>query len=239
LKGRTVPQESSTTVDIVLVHGLFIGSWAWEPVQKLLHDEFAVYAPELPFQTLKGDAAVVREQVSASVADGHSVLLMGHSYGGMVVSEAGHEATELAFIAALAPDPGQTTAQIAEGCVSDICNEAMVPAADGESLSLAGPTAVDAWYHLCSPERTAFGMAHHRSAPTSIFNEPVEDPAWLHKPSSYIVCGKDRSVALDYQRSRGALMKRTETVVADHSPFFSATEDLANVIASIARSMSH
>jgi pimeloyl-ACP methyl ester carboxylesterase len=234
-----VPHETSKAVDIVLVHGLFIGSWAWEPVQELLHDEFAVYAPELPFQTLKGDAAVVRERVSASVADGHSVLLMGHSYGGMVISEAGHDATELAFISALAPDPGQTTAEIAEGCVSDICNEAMVPAADGETLSLAGPTAVDAWYHLCSPERTAFGMAHHRSAPVSIFNEPVEDPAWLQKPSSYIVCGEDRSVALDYQRSRGAMMKRTETVVADHSPFFSATTELAAVIASIARSMSH
>jgi pimeloyl-ACP methyl ester carboxylesterase len=228
--------QSAPAADIVLVHGLFIGPWAWQPVIDCLEPDFTVYAPELPFVSLQGDAQVVRQQVAACRQAGRSVLLLGHSYGGMVISEAGEEATEMAFLGALAPDPGQTTAGISEECVSALCNQATVTSDDGKTVTLDGPTTVAAFYHLCTSEQAAYGMARHRPAPASIFLDPSRSPAWLRKPSTYIVTSEDRSVDPNYQRSRGSLMKATKTVTADHSAFFSAPNELAEVIAAIARS---
>lgn len=66
-------------VDIILVHGLFIGAWAWRQVSELLPNECGIHCPELPFTSLEDDASGVRALVSASTEAGRAVLLVGHS----------------------------------------------------------------------------------------------------------------------------------------------------------------
>lgn len=223
-------------VDIILVHGLFIGPWAWDRVREHLPDEFTVHTPELPFQSLASDAALVRGQVASSVAAGRAILLIGHSYGGMVISEAGHDATHLAYLAALAPEPGQTTADVAAGCVTDLCNAAMIPSDDGQTISIDPEQAPAAWYHLSSSEDAAASIARHRSAQASIFGEAVARPAWLERPSTYIQCTEDRAVDPGYQSSMSRRMVTSASVSGDHSAFVSVPSKVAAVIEMLARS---
>lgn len=227
---------SEKHVDIILVHGLFIGSWAWDRVRAELPGDFTVIAPELPFESLASDAAIVRGLVSASIGAGHAVLLIGHSYGGMVISEAGHDATHLAYLGALAPDPGQATADVAALCVTDLCNAAMIASGDGTTIHLDPDKATEVWYHLASPEDAAAATARHRSAPGAIFAETVERPAWLERPSTYIMCTEDRAVDPAYQSAIGRRMVTSASVPGDHSAFLSVPSKLAAVIEMLARS---
>lgn len=229
--------RAGQVVDIILVHGLFIGAWAWQRVRERLSHEFTVHAPELPFRSLETDADLVRQLVSASTRSGRRVLLVGHSYGGMVISRAGHDASHLCFLGALAPEPGQTTADVAGACVSAMCQTAMVPSPDGTTISLDPAGSIEAWYHLCSAPDIDFAVARHRPAPAAIFAEAVTNPAWLERPSTYIVCAEDRAVDPAYQRGCGQRMGSMATVPADHSAFLSATDALCAVIAERARSL--
>ncbi|GLK46043.1 MULTISPECIES: alpha/beta hydrolase [Novosphingobium] len=224
-------------VEIVLVHGLFIGPWAWTRVREILSSRFTVHAPQLPFASLETDAALVRELVASLNSQGRTILLVGHSYGGMVISQAGHDAAHLCYLGALLPEPGQTAADVSGICVSATCAEAMVSSDDGKWISLDSEKSVAALYHLCLPTDVAFASARHRPAPAAIFAETVQRPAWLDRPATYIVCDGDQAVAPAYQRACGQRLGSMLNVSGDHSAFFSADMEVATAIAGLASAL--
>lgn len=224
-------------VEIVLVHGLFIGPWAWIRVKEMLSSQFTVHTPQLPFASLETDAALVRELVSSLNTEGRTVVLVGHSYGGMVISQGGHDAGHLCYLGALLPEPGQTAADVSAICFSETCAEAIVPSDDGKWISLDSEKSVAGLYHLCSPTDFAFASARHRPAPAAIFAETVQQPAWLDRPATYIVCDGDQAVAPTYQRACGQRLGSTLNVPGDHSAFFSADVEVAAAIAGLASAL--
>jgi len=224
-------------VDIILVHGLFIGPWAWTRVAAALAQRYTVHTPELPFVSLEQDATVVRDLVAALNAEHRTVLLVGHSYGGMVISAAGHEADQLCFLAALVPEPGQTAGDVSSRCVSEICARAMVLSPDGSTIGLAAGSSVAGLYHLCSAEDVAFARDRHRPAPASIFAETVDRPAWKQRPATYIVCSEDQALDPGYQLECGRRFGSYTTVAGDHSAFFSADDQLVQAIVRVAQAM--
>ncbi|MEU7818020.1 alpha/beta hydrolase [Pseudonocardia sp. NPDC049154] len=159
-------------------------------------------SPELPFTSLLDDARVVRDVVASRKALGRRVVLVGHGYGGTVISEGGADADALVFLAATVPAHGETTTAAAEVSGSPLRDQPMIRV--GEStIALAGPRAavVGAFYNLAPPDGVDFFWAGLRAVPLSLFDEPTgASPAWQTVPSTYIVCEADNALPVDCQR---------------------------------------
>jgi pimeloyl-ACP methyl ester carboxylesterase len=222
--------------DVVLVHGAWSGAWCWEPVVKRLAAQaITATAVDLEMCTVSGDAEVVREAVASARYDGaERVLLLGHSYGGLVISAGGHEADHLIYLAAMVPAPGETMldasvteqpTELAKGIVFDEKGTYM-PTFEGSR---------DGMYQLCPPGVAEAAFERLRPVHIAVINEPIEDPAWKTVPSTYVVCAHDQSLAPERQRERAQWLQEQVVLDSDHSPFYSAPDDLAAVIAERAK----
>jgi pimeloyl-ACP methyl ester carboxylesterase len=138
--------------DAILVHGKFHGPWCWDPVITKLDPAIQVYAPELPSQSLSDDAALVRQIINKCRQDGRRVVVVGHSYAGMVILAAGSDACHLVYLAALVPDPGQTNAQASAESTTEIREGTIVVDDGGRTVSLRGPRVADVFYNRCTKE---------------------------------------------------------------------------------------
>ncbi len=223
------------STDVVLVHGKFSGPWCWDPIRPTLETQFQVVTPELPFTSLADDAALVADVVAASRSAGNQVLLLAHSYAGMVISAGGSVATQLVYLAALVPQPGQTNTQASVEAATSMREGVIVMSPDGSGQRKDGPNVEQAFYNL-SPA-AAVEDARRRSRPYLYpkGDEPVERPAWLTVPSMYVVCDCDNAVNTDYQRRWADRFGVSRVIHADHSPFLSAPAELAQVIAEAAQ----
>jgi hypothetical protein len=219
------------SVEVILVHGKFHGPWCWDLVRDSLAAHCHIDAPCLPFTSLRDDAALIRDRVAASKARGRRVILAGHSYAGMVISAGGGEADHLVYVAALAPLAGRTNAQESAESATPVRSRA-ISVANG-AARLDGPSAQDAFYHLCSDGQFAYANARLRECSVEVEDEPVASPAWLNRPATYVICSEDRAVAPAYQRARAALMTDSRVVRADHSVFYSAPGELTAALLGI------
>ncbi len=217
---------------LVLVHGAFHGAWCFDPLVAVLRRRgFVCTTPELPLTSLAADVAAVTRALDG--IDGR-VVLLGHSYGGAVVTAAGvHPAVErLVLLAALAPDEGESP----NGGPLEI---------DGAFLtalrpSAAGPLEVDPeragalFYPDADPRAAAAAVARLRPGNTGISGERVERAAWRLRPTDYVVCAGDPIILPSAQR---ALAARTGAAVheipGDHSPFLARPEALAELLLQI------
>jgi pimeloyl-ACP methyl ester carboxylesterase len=224
--------RTETETEIVLVHGKFHGAWCWDPIRAALEAQYAVATPELPFTSLADDVAVVRTAVESASRRARRVVLVGHSYAGVVISLAGHAASHLVFLAALAPLEGRTNADESEAAATPTRSGTITESNGLHSLN--GPGVRDAFYHLCTDEQFAEATVRLRACSAAVEDEAVEHPAWRSVASTYVVCTEDHAVAPAYQRARAALMSRSYELRADHSPFFSAPDDLTRTLLEIA-----
>ena len=230
---------------MVLVHGAWHGAWCWERVVDGLKavgvDAVAVDLPghgddPEPFTDLHGDAARVR-----SVLDdvGRPVVLLGHSYGGAVVTEAGDHpgVRHLVFLAALAVDSG-------ESCASAATGDWVAPPTDDGRLDLSGglhigpdgtatleaSVATACLYNKCDPEAIAWALERLGPQPLITLQQEPNRVAWRSVPSTYVVCLHDQAVAPGLQR---VLARRCTTIVewpTDHSPFLSDPQLLVDLL---------
>lgn len=215
-------------VEFILVHGKFHGPWCWDPVRERLESVGSVAAPTLPLESLAGDASVVRDQVMAARRRGRRVVLVGHSYAGMVISSAGHEADQLVYVAALTPLPGRTNREESNDASTPVREEAIT--VSGTTVALDGPGVRDAFYHLSSDRQFAQVKALLRPCSIDVQDEPVHRPAWQSTPSAYVVCTEDRAVAPTYQYQRASRLQRWCAIRADHSPFYSLPDELERAL---------
>jgi pimeloyl-ACP methyl ester carboxylesterase len=215
---------------IVLVHGGFVDGSGWQGVYNLLKaDGYQVRIVQNPTLTLEGDVAAAKLIIDAQ--DG-PVVLVGHSYGGAVITEAGTElnVAALVYIAAFAPDKGESvSALIADPAPGDPIPPILPPREgflflDRENFATSFAADVDA-------ELAAFMADAQVPSGVVALGTPVTDPAWRRKPSWYLVTTEDRMIPPHAQRAMSERAGATVAeVAASHSVFLSQPEAVAALI---------
>lgn len=232
------PMASSGTtanVGVVLVHGACHGAWCWEDVVGPLQAAgLTVHAVDLPLTSLPADADTVRSAVREMKDAGLSVLLAGHSYGGVVITAGGHDADALMYCAAVMPDSRQTTGEASTTLTTAELSAALVVDGEGRTFSMDPDLVVAAFYGRCSPAQTEAAVRRLRPMHLACFGEPIPEASWRTVPASYVVCDEDRAVAPAYQRERAEMLGDYVTLQSDHSLFYSATDALVERIVAVA-----
>lgn len=214
---------------VLFVHGSFFAGWTWMPViERLARMGIDSHAPDLAFTSLADDVKFVQDKV-AELSSSGAVTVVSHSYTGITASLAGHGASHLVFVAARMPAIGESQAEISPKWGNPDFRSCLLFGQDGE-LAL-GDNADEFLFHRSPAPLARLAMSGRRSMRSEIPVEPLDNPAWLTVPSSYVVCTDDRAVMLDQQRMRASWAKHSIEIDCDHSPFFSAPDELADFIA--------
>jgi pimeloyl-ACP methyl ester carboxylesterase len=217
---------SGSPVTIVLVHGACHGAWCWEDVVGPLEERgWNVDAVELPLTTLTEDADVVRDAVRRA-KETSRVLLAAHSYGGTVISEGGHEADALVFLAGSLPGPGESAGDMFPAQQTPWLDGVVHVSEDGLAISIDPVDGAAAFFNGVPEDKAAAALARLRPMQMAVFGPAVERPAWMDLPSSYVICSEDRAVAPSYQYERAARLPEHVVFDTGHALFFSATDEL-------------
>jgi len=221
---------------VVLIHGAWHGAWCWDPVvDRLSGLAGPVVAVELPLTGYADDVAAARAAVLAA-AEAGPVVLVGHSYGGSVITAAGTgaEVAHLVYVAAFAPDEGETMHDAATGFPATPLADALV-ADDHGRVSVDPGAAVEAFYLDCERDDAMAAVARLRPMAASTFGTPTPAAAWRDHPCTYLLCEHDNAIHPDLQAHFAA---RTDSTVvrlaASHSPFLSQPGKVAAVLTGLA-----
>jgi pimeloyl-ACP methyl ester carboxylesterase len=220
----------------VLVHGLWHGAWVWEQVQERLTDAgIASVAVQLPLISLRIDEAAARETLRGF--DG-PVVLVGHSYGGAVITGAGPfpSITHLVYLAAFQLDEGES--------VSRTLPHLDVPATrlgealrfDDDLVHLDPQLAAELMYNGVPAQVTADAVARLRPVHRSVFSGTPGMVAWRTIESTYVVCTDDLTVHPDLQRAMANRATRRIEWDCGHSPAAARPDQVAELIIAAARS---
>jgi pimeloyl-ACP methyl ester carboxylesterase len=214
---------------VLFVHGSFLPSLTWIPViERLAQHGQDAHTIDLPFTSLADDVAALQKKIAELRTSHGAVTVVGHSYTGITVAAAAHAAQHLVFVAARMPAVGESQAGISPQWGNPEFRSCLNISADGE-LSLT-EDASRFLFHRSPASLARLAMQHRRTMRSEIPVEPMENPAWLSVPSSYIVCTDDQAVQLDQQRMRAGWAKHSVEIDTDHSPFFSAPQTTADFI---------
>ncbi len=216
----------SNKPDIVLVHGFWGGAAHWAKVILELDRRGydSLHAVENPLTSIPDDAE--RTQTMLKQIDG-PVLLAGHSYGGAVITAAGDlpNVVGLVYVAAFAPDAGESLAQIGEQRAA-VAVENVAPDSDGYVWIKRDKFHESFCQDL--PADEALVMAVTQKAPVgSTFGEAFSAPAWKNKPTWYQVSTDDRMIHPDTERQMAARMNPQRTIELDASHASLASEPAA------------
>lgn len=221
---------TGTTTSVVLVHGAWHGSWCWDHVVRGLAERgIRSDAVELPFTGFDADVEEVRSAVG-SHEEGGPVVLVGHSYGGLVISEAGHVASHLVYVAALLPAAGERALDMMPTWMTSELLAALE--FDDDGTLRVGPGARECFYHLSPPEMAETALGRLRPFP-AVGRTVFEDPSWRHVPSTYVVSAFDRALHSAVQRDRASWVSASLELPADHSPFYSTPGRLVEALAAL------
>jgi pimeloyl-ACP methyl ester carboxylesterase len=214
----------------VLVHGGFVDGSGWQGVYDLLTaDGYRVSVVQNPTLSLEGDAIATRMILDRQ--EGASILV-GHSYGGAVISEAGtHERVgALVYIAAFAPDAGESVNTLIAGFPADGPQPPILPPVDG-FLFLDREKFHASFAGDLSAEQAAFMADSHVPWGVEALGGTISDAAWRSKPSWYLVTTKDLMIPPDAQRTMsGRIGANVVEADASHSVYVSQPAAVADLI---------
>ena len=227
-----MPADPSGAATVLLVHGAYHGAWCWDPVRARL-TELGVpsLAPELPLTGYAADVAAVR--AAAERAGRGPLVVVAHSYSGIVVADAAHRADRLVFVAARMPLPGESQTELSPRWHVPGLGDST--AVDEAGWARVGPAAREVFYADCPPGLADEAMSRLRPMRSAVPARPLDEPAWLTAPTAYVVCRRDRVVRVDRQRERAALVDEHHELDCGHSPFLAVPGDLARLLAEQAR----
>lgn len=227
-------KSQQTARSIVLVHGGFVDGSGWEPVYRRLRKEgFQVRIVQNPTTSLADDVAATRRVIAAQ--DG-PVILVGHSYGGVVITEAGTDprVAGLVYIAAFAPDSGESVGSLIKDPVPGAPVPPILPPSDGFLLLDRARFAASFAGDL-DPERAAFLADSQVPWGLDALNGAVTVPAWKSKRSWYLVAKDDRMIPPPAQRfMAGRAGAEISEVAGSHAVYESQAEAVARLIAQAA-----
>src|SRR6202165_989907 len=229
---NTMAQTKSTAVvkNIVLVHGGLVDGSGWKDVYKILKkDGYTVSIVQEPTISLPDDVAVTKR-----VIDGQNgpVILVGHSYGGVVITEAGNDpkVAGLVYVAAFAPDKGESVSSLIKNPPPGAPAPPILPPVDGYLLldkakfpaSFAGDV---------SPEKAAFMADSQVPWGVNALGGTISEPAWRTKPSWYLLTTDDKMIPAAAQRLMAKRAGATVVEVkASHAVFVSEPQAVASLI---------
>jgi len=220
-------QASAT---IVLVHGGFVDGAGWEGVYNLLKkDGFDVSIVQNPTTSLADDVAATRQVIAQAKGP---VVLVGHSYGGVVITEAGNDpkVSKLVYITAFAPDKGESVSSLIANPPPGAPVPPILPPQDG-FLFLDKAKFAEAFAADVEPGKAAFMADSQVPWGVAALEGAVTDPAWNKKPSWYLVATEDKMIpppAQEFMAERaGATVEATE---GSHAVYVSKPEVVAELI---------
>lgn len=203
---------------IVLVHGMGGSDFDWSAVAPLLESAgFGVSVADNPSQSLDDDIAAVRALIDAADDD---VLLVGHSYGGAVITNAGrHDRVRgVVYIAAFAPDEGETVNGIVTRYEPAEVARFMTRGPDGEWIGVESDEARLALSWDVPEDVMQARSTRRRASADAIFTQPTGVPAWASKPAWYMIATLDKHLRPEAQRDMAARADATiEEVATSHS----------------------
>jgi pimeloyl-ACP methyl ester carboxylesterase len=216
--------------NVILVHGAWANGSSWSKVIPLLLARgLRLTAVQLPLTSLKDDVATVKRALA--LEDGPTVLV-GHSYGGVVITEAGNnpKVSALVYIAAFAPDAGQSVGSLGASAEPAPMGAEVRPDTQGFLKLTEGGVKNDFAQDLSPTEKDVLFAAQ---APTAAgaFGENVSAAAWKTKPSWYLVANKDRAIQPSLERAMAKIIKaKTIEVAASHVAMLAQPQETANLI---------
>lgn len=214
---------------VVLVHGFWAdGSCYSEILPTLLAEGYEVIAVQNPLTSLAEDVAATKRALSR--IEGQCILV-GHSWGGFVITEAGNDerVSGLVYIAALAPDAGETAVDILSKYEAAPASQ-YFQVQDG-FIWLAKEGVQKAFADDLSAEQTALLYATQVAPSTSLLEATVDSPAWKNKPSWFIISSSDKTVPPDLQRDAAKRMGATTIVLeSSHVAMISHAKEVLDVI---------
>ena len=225
-------QANTSTIvkNIVLVHGGFVDGSGWAGVYKALKkDGYTVAIVQIPTISLTEDVAVTKRAIAAQNGP---VILVGHSYGGVVITEAGNDprVAGLVYISAFAPDKGESVSSLIKDPPPGAPVPPILPPEDGylflDKTKFSAAFAADV-----SPDAASFMADSQVPWGVEALSGAINQPAWRTKPSWYLVSTEDRMIPPDAQR---AMSKRAGSTVVEvkgsHATYVSHSETVAHFI---------
>jgi pimeloyl-ACP methyl ester carboxylesterase len=222
--------SQSGVKNVVLVHGGFVDGSGWAGVYKMLKkDGYSVSIVQNPTLSLGDDVAVARRTIATQ--DG-PVVLVGHSYGGAVITEAGNDpkVAALVYIAAFAPDAGESVASLIKDPKPGDPVPPILPPQDGflflDKTKFAASFAGDV-----TSDVAAFMADSQVPWGVEALSGTISQPAWKSKPSWYLISTEDKMIPPDAQR---VMSKRAGSTVVEvkgsHSVYVSQPQAVASII---------
>jgi pimeloyl-ACP methyl ester carboxylesterase len=227
--------SNDKATSIVLVHGAFVDGSGWKAVYELLSQEgYEVLVVQHTTSSLEGDTAAAASVIDAAK---FPVVLVGHSYGGMVISEAGTspKVKSLVYVAAYAPETGESVAKLAQLPAQPGESRApLLPERDGHRL--VDPAKFPAAFAADVPlSTTSFMAASQLPWGLAAVQAEVGEVAWKVKPTSYLVTTQDRMIPPSVQRMMAKRSgARTIEVDSSHAVMLSRPREVAAFIESAA-----
>ena len=239
---------------ILLVHGAWHGAWCWAALQAELDrrgiPSYAVDLPGhglslLPLGDLHGDAAHVAAalDVVAATNETDEVLLVGHSYGGAVITHACGPAhavagrvAHLVYLTAFALDDGESVRGFGRSRPRrELALDKAVIAGDDGTSRIDPDAAPAAFYGSCPPAAVSAAVARLGPQPVAAFQQPVAGSPRASIASTFVRCTLDEAIAIERQDELAARCARVVTLECDHSPFLAMPTAVADVLEPLAR----
>jgi pimeloyl-ACP methyl ester carboxylesterase len=221
---------------IVLVHGGFVDGSGWAGVYNILKKKgFNVSIVQNATKTLADDVAVTKSAIDSLESD---VVLVGHSYGGAVITEAGThpKVSGLVYVTAFAPDKGESVASLIANPPPGAPVPPILPPKDGylflDPTKFAASFAADV-----EPELASFMADSQVPWGVEALSGAISEPAWKTKPSHYLVAMDDKMIPPPAQRSMaGRIKAKVIEVPGSHSVYVSKPAEVAEIIEKAAAS---
>jgi len=222
--------DTGVQPSVVIVHGAFADGSDWAKVIPLLQAKgVKVTAIQNPLTSLADDVATARRAIETQPG---KVVLVGHSWGGTVITEAGNhdKVGSLVYVAAFAPEAGKSTAETGEGYPAAPGGKRFVADKEG-FLSLPDAAVREDFAQDVPAAQAAVMAATQGPIQAKAFSDKVTTVAWKAKPSWFIVSSRDRMIDPGLQRAMAKKIgARTTELQASHVPQQSRPADVAKVI---------
>jgi pimeloyl-ACP methyl ester carboxylesterase len=199
---------STQNLSVVLVHGGFVDGSGWQGVhQRLVRDGFEVIVAQNPTISLEDDVAVTKRAIAKAK---YPVVLVGHSYGGVVITEAGNDpkVKSLAYIAAFAPDAGESVETLIANPAPGAPVPPILPPVDGY-LALDHDQFAASFAADVDPTTARFMADSQVPWGVAALAGKVSVPAWQSKPSTYLVATDDHMIPPPAQQAMAGRAKAT------------------------------
>lgn len=215
---------------VVLVHGAFVDASGWREVHdRLTNNGYEVLVVQNPTITLEGDVTITQQAIAKAK---HPVILVGHSYGGSVITEAGNDpkVQSLVYLAAFVPDAGESVAKLAENSVPGEPQAPLLPPEDG--FLIVDPAKFPAAFAAdVDSGTTAFMATAQVPWGLKAVGGVITSAAWKAKPSYYMVASQDLMVPPTAQRRMAQRAKATtQEIESSHAVMMSHPDEVAAFI---------